>query len=229
MGQTQAIQMQGRLFDGLSIPQIIAGAAAAATSVALASHIGIAGSVIGAAVSSVITVVSSQVYRRFLTSGAQRIKRAAHSSDSAYAPDYGYGSYSSQSTTARPARYGARVAPTKLQARASAQREATQRKVIGFSVLSALLAVVICAGSIWLFTAGQGLGERVDTLWPAAPTAQKQEPDSSRQSGAQTSASASGKSEQAASSTDTSSDSDNESSDDSASNTGTSAPSSRAR
>ena len=67
IGQTQAIAPKERLFDGISVPQILAGAAAAATSVALASYIGIAGSIIGAAVSSVVTVVSSQVYRRFLT------------------------------------------------------------------------------------------------------------------------------------------------------------------
>ena len=60
IGQTMAIAPKKGLFDDISIPQIIAGAAAAATSVALASKIGIAGSVIGAAVSSVITVVSSQ-------------------------------------------------------------------------------------------------------------------------------------------------------------------------
>ncbi len=52
IGQTMAIAPKKGLFDDISIPQIIAGAAAAATSVALASKIGIAGSVIGAAVSS---------------------------------------------------------------------------------------------------------------------------------------------------------------------------------
>lgn len=67
IGQTMAIAPKKGLFDDISIPQIIAGAAAAATSVALASKIGIAGSVIGAAVSSVITVVSSQVYRHFIS------------------------------------------------------------------------------------------------------------------------------------------------------------------
>ncbi|MFR3735593.1 MAG: hypothetical protein ACLTWM_07135, partial [Collinsella bouchesdurhonensis] len=57
IGQTQAIAPKEKLLEGLSIPQVIAGAAAAATSVALASHNGIAGSVIGAAVSSIVTVL----------------------------------------------------------------------------------------------------------------------------------------------------------------------------
>ena len=74
IGQTMAIAPKKGLFDDISIPQIIAGAAAAATSVALASKIGIAGSVIGAAVSSVITVVSSQVYRHFISASAEAIK-----------------------------------------------------------------------------------------------------------------------------------------------------------
>lgn len=87
IGQTMAIAPKKGLFDDISIPQIIAGAAAAATSVALASKIGIAGSVIGAAVSSVITVVSSQVYRHFISASAEAIK-GTHA-----AVDYPVGAY----------------------------------------------------------------------------------------------------------------------------------------
>ncbi|MFR2950939.1 MAG: hypothetical protein ACLTKG_06245 [Collinsella intestinalis] len=47
--------------------QAIAASAAAATSMLLASRIGIAGSVIGAAVSSMVTVICSQLYRNALT------------------------------------------------------------------------------------------------------------------------------------------------------------------
>ena len=76
IGQTQAIAVKPRLFDGISIAQVVAGAAAAATSVALSSYIGVAGSIIGAAVSSVVTVISSQLYRRFLDASARKIKDA---------------------------------------------------------------------------------------------------------------------------------------------------------
>ena len=89
IGQTMAIAPKKGLFDDISIPQIIAGAAAAATSVALASKIGIAGSVIGAAVSSVITVVSSQVYRHFISASAEALKGTHAAVDypaSAYEP-----------------------------------------------------------------------------------------------------------------------------------------------
>lgn len=75
IGNTQIMQKEEGLFDGITLPQVIAGAAAAATSVLLASKIGIGGSVIGAAVSSVVTVVSSQLYRKFLTAGARKLKQ----------------------------------------------------------------------------------------------------------------------------------------------------------
>lgn len=174
IGQTQAIAPKEKLFDGLSVAQVVAGAAAAATSVALASHIGVAGSVLGAAISSVVTVVSSQVYRRFLTAGARRLKgptTAADGTTTEYVSDYGYSKRAAQGYYDKaPARYGARVAPTKLQARAAAERAATQRKVVLFSVAAAVLAVALCAGVILLSTAGTGLGTRIDTLWPAAQT-----------------------------------------------------------
>lgn len=159
IGQTQAIAPKERLFDGISVPQILAGAAAAATSVALASYIGIAGSIIGAAVSSVVTVVSSQVYRRFLTASARKIKDAAPLAGSTPRNDAGTAEETVRmgSTPVR----GARIAPSKLQARAKAEREATQRKVVVFSVMAGLLAVAVCAGGIWLATAGEGLGTKV--------------------------------------------------------------------
>ncbi len=172
IGQTQAIAPKEKLFDGLSVAQVVAGAAAAATSVALASHIGIAGSVLGAAISSVVTVVSSQVYRRFLTAGVRRLKgstTAADGTTTEYVSDYGYSKRAAQGYYDKaPARYGARVAPTKLQARAAAERAATQRKVVLFSVAAAVLAVALCAGAVLLSTQGMGLGQRIDTLWPAA-------------------------------------------------------------
>ena len=48
------------LFEGLSVSQVTAGALAAVTSMLLSAQIGIAGSVIGVAVGSVVSTVSSQ-------------------------------------------------------------------------------------------------------------------------------------------------------------------------
>ena len=174
IGQTMAIAPKKGLFDDISIPQIIAGAAAAATSVALASKIGIAGSVIGAAVSSVITVVSSQVYRHFISASAEALK-GTHA-----AVDYPAGAYEPVDLNAEEHLGGAattqemrqvagrattaRVAPNSLRAKAAAERSQTQKKVIVFSIAIAIVAVIACAGAILITTAGEGLGERPESI-----------------------------------------------------------------
>lgn len=180
IGQTMAIAPKKGLFDDISIPQIIAGAAAAATSVALASKIGIAGSVIGAAVSSVITVVSSQVYRHFISASAEAIK-GTHA-----AVDYPAGAYEpvepdveehlgGAATTQEMRQVAgrattARVAPNSLRAKAAAERSQTQKKVIVFSIAIAIVAVIACTGAILITTAGGGLGERPEPILSSRTT-----------------------------------------------------------
>ena len=67
-------ERQRRLLDDISAAQLLAGALAAATSLLLSTYIGIAGSVIGVAVGSVVATVSSQLYRRFLAASAEKIR-----------------------------------------------------------------------------------------------------------------------------------------------------------
>ena len=193
IGQTMAIAPKKGLFDDISIPQIIAGAAAAATSVALASKIGIAGSVIGAAVSSVITVVSSQVYRHFISASAEALK-GTHA-----AVDYPAGAYEPVDLNAEEHLGGAattqemrqvagrattaRVAPNSLRAKAAAERSQTQKKVIVFSIAIAIVAVIACAGAILITTAGEGLGERPEPILSSRMTGH--DADSSDQSQSQ--------------------------------------------
>lgn len=180
IGQTMAIAPKKGLFDDISIPQIIAGAAAAATSVALASKIGIAGSVIGAAVSSVITVVSSQVYRHFISASAKVLK-GTHAD-----VDYPAGAYEPVELNAEEHLGGAattqemrqvagrattaRVAPNSLRAKAAAERSQTQKKVIVFSIAIAIVAVIACTGAILITTAGEGLGERREPILSSRTT-----------------------------------------------------------
>lgn len=180
IGQTMAIAPKKGLFDDISIPQIIAGAAAAATSVAIASKIGVAGSVIGAAVSSVITVVSSQVYRHFISASAEAIK-GTHA-----AVDYPAGAYEpvepdveehlgGAATTQEMRQVAgrattARVAPNSLRAKAAAERSQTQKKVIVFSIAIAIVAVIACTGAILITTAGEGLGERPEPILSSRTT-----------------------------------------------------------
>ncbi len=193
IGQTMAIAPKKGLFDDISIPQIIAGAAAAATSVALASKIGIAGSVIGAAVSSVITVVSSQVYRHFISASAEALK-GTHT-----AVDYPAGAYEPVEFNAEEHLGGAattqemrqiagrattaRVAPNSLRAKAAAERSQTQKKVIIFSIAIAIVAVIACTGAILITTAGEGLGERPEPILSSHTT--EHDADSSGQSQSQ--------------------------------------------
>lgn len=193
IGQTMAIAPKKGLFDDISIPQIVAGAAAAATSVALASKIGIAGSVIGAAVSSVITVVSSQVYRHFISASAEALK-GTHG-----AVDYPAGAYEPVELNAEEHLGGAattqemrqiagrattaRVAPDSLRAKAAAERSQTQKKVIVFSIAIVIVAVIACAGAILITTAGEGLGERPEPILSSRTT--ESDVDSSGQSQSQ--------------------------------------------
>lgn len=193
IGQTMAIAPKKGLFDDISIPQIIAGAAAAATSVALASKIGIAGSVIGAAVSSVITVVSSQVYRHFISASAEALK-GTHA-----AVDYPAGAYEPVELNAEEHLGGAattqemrqvagrattaRVAPNSLRAKAAEERSQTQKKVIIFSIAIAIVAVIACAGAILITTADEGLGERPEPILSSRTT--EHDADSSGQSQSQ--------------------------------------------
>lgn len=193
IGQTMAIAPKKGLFDDISIPQIIAGAAAAATSVALASKIGIAGSVIGAAVSSVITVVSSQAYRHLISASAEALK-GTHA-----AVDYPAGAYEPVELNAEEHLGGAattqemrqvagrattaRVAPNSLRAKAAEERSQTQKKVIIFSIAIAIVAVIACAGAILITTAGEGLGERPEPILSSRTT--EQDADSAGQSQSQ--------------------------------------------
>lgn len=180
IGQTMAIAPKKGLFDDISIPQIIAGAAAAATSVALASKIGIAGSVIGAAVSSVITVVSSQVYRHFISASAKALKGTHADVDypaGAYKPvEFDAEEHLGGAATTQEMRQvagratTARVAPNSLRAKAAAERSQTQKKVIIFSIAIAIVAVIACTGAILITTAGEGLGERPEPILSSRTT-----------------------------------------------------------
>lgn len=62
------------MLDELSMSQVMAGALAAVTSTFFASKIGIAGSLIGVAVASVVSTVASQVYKYFLKRSAEKLK-----------------------------------------------------------------------------------------------------------------------------------------------------------
>jgi hypothetical protein len=73
--QNQEPEKRGFWHD-LSIPQLIAGALAAVTSMLLSNQIGIAGSVIGVAVGSVVSAVSGAAYKSIIARSAHAVKQA---------------------------------------------------------------------------------------------------------------------------------------------------------
>lgn len=175
IGFTQPLTKPKGMFDGISIAQVVAGAAAAATSMLLASKIGIAGSVIGAAVSSAVTIVCSQLYRRALEKSAEKLKldqlgigTNGDQTGSGASAEYRMGNpYRSAAASAGAPRRKTRIAPVTLRERAAVERRGTQRKVLVASVVLAVAAVVFTVGIILLGTAGQGLGARPNPIIPA--------------------------------------------------------------
>lgn len=188
IGFTQPLSRPKGVMDGLSVAQVVAGAAAAATSMLLASKIGIAGSVIGAAVSSAVTIICSQLYRRALDASAEKLKQKQAKNSYPGAAPYATAALETRGVSsrmgtgnARTSRNGARIAPTKLQARAAAARSATQKKVIAVSIALAIAAVAATAGIILFATAGEGLGDKTVPL--LASTNSDTDSASGRQSG----------------------------------------------
>lgn len=157
------------LLEDLSMSQVLAGALAAVTSVALSSRIGIAGSLIGVAVASVVSTVASQLYRGMLRRANDKIRELAASDgeDSAAESSNPYGLdrpsdpvvQEASGRAATPS--GVRVAPAELRAAAHRRRqEKIHRRVIVAAVVSSLAAVAVSAGVVLLATNGEGLGQR---------------------------------------------------------------------
>lgn len=163
------------LFGDLSLAQVIAGALAAVTSMLLSSYIGIAGSVIGVAVASIVSAVSSQVYKKMISASANKISDAAglgpsHDSGDARAANGDYvrelhvpGEAGVVPAGSSPAASHNPLPPASALWKARSQRrrkKEIQRNAIIVSIVSALVAIAVCAAAIQLVTAGEGLGEK---------------------------------------------------------------------
>lgn len=71
-------EKKNRLFSDISAVQVIATALAAVTSMLLSSYIGIAGSVIGVAVASVVSTLAASAYKKFIRDSTEKIKEIPH-------------------------------------------------------------------------------------------------------------------------------------------------------
>lgn len=213
-GGKETRSAQGTLFDDLTVAQVVAGALAAVTSMLLSSQIGIAGSVIGVAAGSVVSTISSQLYKKFLAKTGEKIKSAlpdalddqqeapsgqehpdnAHRDSLAgteQLPDVRQASpietptaLEAQPTMAFGAAAGTTqpidavgapaTADPRLAVRIARRRRERKRRqrvqtgVIAVSIVSALIAVAVSAGAINLFTGGDGIGTKPDSLFLSA-------------------------------------------------------------
>ena len=168
---------RGRLFDDLSVAQVVAGALAAVTSMLLASQIGIYGSVIGVGVGSVVSAVASQLYKKFFTASAGRTATLPQAEKTArLSPQDSIGSREAarRSRTPRADDAGLRDDPTVQRARERREhRKKLQRRVVAVSIASAIVAVALSALVIDLVTTGQGVGAKTQPLIPSSSQAQK--------------------------------------------------------
>lgn len=160
---------KGGLLSDLSVPQVAAGALAAVTSMLLTNQIGIAGSVIGVAVGSVVSTVASSVYKRMVATGASTLKEKITTSDDEPGVTRPLGVHEGTVDAS-----GARIAPEELRQRVHAQKAARTHKkvaagIIVVAVVAALIGVALSAGFVSLATAGQGLGTKTSLVAPKEP------------------------------------------------------------
>ena len=206
----------GGLFDDLSIAQVIAGALAAVTSMLLASQIGIYGSVIGVGVGSVVSAVASQLYKKFFTASAEKLRDlkpgetgyAGGAADEGAAESVAKDASADKTvvlrpTTARRSRTP-RIGDAALSGDGTVERvrearehkKKVQRRIVAVSVASAVVAVLVSAVVVNLLTQGEGLGARPT---PPASAPVREQPQASGdatgaqgQSGSQDASSSSG-------------------------------------
>ncbi|WP_181792607.1 hypothetical protein [Paraeggerthella sp.] len=170
------------LFDDLSLPQVAAGALAAVTSMLLASQIGIYGSVIGVGVGSIVSAVASQLYKKFFTASAEKL-RELKPGEPGYVPDGGSGDAptvvlppAGETAVLRPTTVRRSLTPrigdaallgdvTAQRVRDNRERKRrTQRRIVAVSAVSAMVAVLVSAFAINLITQGEGFGARPEPL-----------------------------------------------------------------
>lgn len=173
-------------FKGLSFSQLFASALAAVTSFLLASKIGIAGSVIGAAVASFVSTGASQVYKNVIDESNKKLRDATQSQsqsthDDATSVIDNQGEHSDEAShtavidsledtsdhtqvmRSQQPRVVQSVAHNKRTASHLPQDSAKQlkkdkRNVVIIAVVSALIAVGITAAIILAVTDGKGTG-----------------------------------------------------------------------
>lgn len=183
IADTDTSQDKKNLFDNVSFAAVIASALAAATSLFLSTKIGLAGSIIGAAVAAGASSLAMQVYQSILSKSAEKIRHLSSAEDGA--DDLTASRQASQvdqmhtkelssdatvvqlrptslvdaTTPCATSASGTRIAPESLRRASSTHQSRTQHKrAIIIACLAAFAALAITALVISFATAGQGIG-----------------------------------------------------------------------
>ncbi len=161
-----------RLFSDISAVQVVATALASITSMLLASCIGIAGSVIGVGVASVVSTMAASLYKKFLADSAEKIKElpdavksVAHHGHSAPSEDAKPETADAEAKTDASEKTADHAEST-AKAGASSEHPAARHKkrLIIICVASALIAVAVTATIVYAATLGQGLGAKPEPI-----------------------------------------------------------------
>ena len=188
------------LFEDFSFSTVIASGLAAATSFALASQIGIAGSIIGTLIGGFASAAASQVYRSLLSASADKLRQVGPASGEAATADRRDGSSAPRdadatvAATADPTRTifrrpavglgaveevaesGTPIAPAEVRAAArAAEHRRQRRRATAVAAAVSIAAVLVFALVVGFVTQGRGIGTK-----PSAPATQEQ-PDASGQ------------------------------------------------
>ncbi|ATU20560.1 hypothetical protein [Bifidobacterium choerinum] len=181
-------------FNGLSFSQLLAGALAAVTSFLLSSKIGIAGSVIGVAVASIVSTSASQIYKNVIDASSKKLQdAAAQQLGEKDGRQEGTSDASDDTQTitpvGRPAqergRKGRVVASNGAGASTSGKAPAKpapsgpqltghdKRVAIVVAVVSGLVAVAVTAGVILALTGGRGTDSVVHDIVSPSVTSEE--------------------------------------------------------
>lgn len=165
------------LFGDFSVSTVIASGLAAATSFALSSKIGLAGSIIGVAIGGVASAAASQIYKSLLKASAQKLsdltpdatanvvpeEAAAAAVDAEPAADetrvYRPGSLSGRSPIQEVAASGTPIAPASVRYAAhERERRVLRRRATAIAAAFAIAAVLLFALVVNVATQGAGIG-----------------------------------------------------------------------
>ena len=169
-GRTENLgaQEQGEkkgIFEDFSFAAVIASGLAAATSFALASQIGIAGSIIGTLIGGFATAATSQVYKSLLSASAEKIRQASPADADATVADatrrIDRNRFVARADIDEVAESGTPIAPPEIrEAARAAEHRRTRRRATIVPAAVALVAVLVFALVVSFVTQGAGIGTK---------------------------------------------------------------------